>query len=509
MLRPLFRALGGDDPAEADLRRAAWAVVLAVTLLRLLIAWVQPLGADEAYAVAVAREGSLSFFDHPPLSFWLPVALARLTGIEHPFVYRLPFLVTGTAALVLMRAIGTRLGGPVVGLWALLLFGLAPFFLVSGGAQVVPDGTLVLGLALAVRGLLGCIEQTRAPIRDWLVVGLGLAVAMLSKYQAAWLPVAVALFMLLHPAGRRWWVQPGPWIAAALGALGMVPAILWNAQNGWASFAYQGGRAGGGFYPLTFLQMLAGQALFLLPTGLWAGLAGLWRGLRPPGRSAQTLLLALVALGPIVIFQWVYLRSPFGLPHWPMPGWQFALPLGALWLAARPAPARRRFLRWALGWFGVIALALGLFVFQARTGLLTRPFFATPPAWDDTSALFDYRGLKGALKARGLWDETDLVLSTNWVPAGLLDTALGGEKPMRVPAGRGAHHFAWLADARATGRGLMMLPVRLGREADAAARLLAAARKLDPEAEPLPPVILNRGAQPYVAVLLVRLTVTD
>ncbi len=58
--------------------RRMWVILALAAALRLAIGAYAPLGVDEAYATAIAREFSWSFFDHPPLGFWAPIAMARL-----------------------------------------------------------------------------------------------------------------------------------------------------------------------------------------------------------------------------------------------------------------------------------------------------------------------------------------------------------------------------------------------------------------------------------------------
>ncbi len=506
--------MAGHANATHDLPPAMarrWLIrLLAVSgLVKLLLAWAAPLIVDEAYATAVARGYSLSFFDHPPVSFWLSVALADLTGLDNPLIHRLPFLVAGLATIWVMYRIGEIIGGARVGLWSAALYAASPFFMLSGGLLAVPDGTLNLASALTVMFLLRILSRgDDGRLRDWTWVGLSLSLALASKYQAAWLPLAFLLFMILHPRGRRWFVHPGPWLAAGLGLLGLLPVILWNMGNGWASFAFQGGRAGGGVSLSNMALMLVGQALYLLPSGMFVALAGLWVAWRERGRADLALLL-LVASGPIVIFNYIYLTSAHPLAHWAMPGWQFALPLGALWLVRGSAVLGRRVARSSVAFAGALWLVLGMFVFQADTGLLTRPFFARPPKWDNTLALFDYRALRSALERRGLWKDADLIMASGWIDGGLIASALGDGRPMRIIPGGAAHHFAYLPGAQARGTALLLRPTLLPETAQAGADMLARARRIDPGAELLRPVILNRGGQPYVAVTVVRLRVKE
>ncbi len=486
-------------------RQILWRIVIYAFVFKLLIAIILPLGVDEAYATAVARQFSLSFFDHPPVSFWLPVIFANLTGIEHKLIYRLPFLLAGLATTPVMYLIGQEAGGRRAGIWSALLYAVAPFFMISAGVLVVPDGTLNLGLAVAVLFLVKIAKRDdAAPLRYWVYTGLALAFALASKYQAAWLPVAVLLFMVVTIKGRRWFLQPGPWIGAAIGLLGLLPVVLWNMQHDWVSFTFQSSRAGDGTNLKNLVLMLFLQALFLLPATLVVAVAALRQNLRR-GVASERFLLALIALGPILIFNYVFLTSARSLAHWPMPGWQFALPLAGIWLAGRTNRGLRRFYGWTLGSLVLIWVPVLALIIHADTGFLTRPFYDRAPKWDNTISLFDYGGLRAALETRGLWRTTDVFMASSWTYGGLLETALASRKPMRIVDRAGAHHFAYMRDAKASGAALFMAPATFQDQAKVSASSLAQAQKIDPGAKVLAPIILTRGGQPYVVVVLVRL----
>ncbi len=449
---------------------------------KILLAIYLPLGVDESYTIAVARQFSLSFFDHPPLGFWSPIVSARLFG-ESVLAYRLPFLIYGLGTGFMLYQIGVEIAGRRVGLWAAFLYNITPFFILSGGLFVVPDGPLDLSLAVAVWALLRIDRGARL----WPLVGVALAFAFASKYQAVLLPLAVVIYAALTPARRVWFRQSGPYIASAIAMLGLLPVLVWNAQHDWISFAFQGGRGGFGLHPENLARMLLGQAVYLLPL-VHLSLRGLVRGMRVPALR----LLAFVALTPVAVFNLYYLFASNSLPHWPMPGWLFTLPLAALLLDK----ARRPWGLYLAG--GIVWALLGLVTLQARTGLLTSPPL---PAWDRTMEVFDWRALEPALQDRGLLEGLDMIAVTDWQDGGRLSTALHGAYPLRVLGGD-PHHFRYLSGWNRGGKALLMQPAYVDQSPP---DLLAIARRIDPDARALPPVILKRGNAPYIAVALVAL----
>ncbi|NBW66730.1 hypothetical protein EBR44_13330, partial [bacterium] len=75
--RPPF----GRDPGTIVL-----AVLAVGAMLRYIIAATVGYGVDESYAVAIARQFSWSYFDHPPLLFWMIGGWAKLVGSEREVV---------------------------------------------------------------------------------------------------------------------------------------------------------------------------------------------------------------------------------------------------------------------------------------------------------------------------------------------------------------------------------------------------------------------------------------
>jgi len=490
-----------DPPGYASHRRFVVVLVLSF-LVRAGFAVSVPLGVDEAYAIAVAREFSWAFFDHPPVGFWSPMISAALGGVENPLVFRLPTLIYGALTTVMIYGIARQLAGPRAGLLAAILITVSPAFVFSG-VFILPDGPLNFGAAFSVYWSVRIAKSDdRAPILYWVLAGGGLALALASKYQAALVPVSVLGFMLLSPVGRRWFVQPGPYIAAMIGLIGIAPVVFWNLEHDWVSFRFHTGRVGAAISPLNMLLMSLGQLFYLLPPILIFAAIGLWRGLR--ARAPETQLVAMVALGPIVVFNLIFLFSANSFPHWTMPGWLVALPLAAIWLSALETPIWRRF-RAFLSWFAGLGLVVLLvLLLHLRFGVLTYGYSDPLPDWDDTINSFDYSELESEIQRLPEWENSDLIATTHWIDAGLISTALKNARPMKV-LGRDTHHFAFTRAQNATGSGLLLQIAGLASGERNLKRLLKRARKIDAAARALSPIVLSRGSRPYLVVNVVAL----
>ena len=427
----------------------ALAVIGAATLARLGLAATLPVGVDEAYSIGIARQFSLSYFDHPPLHLWLVGAWAKLWGSEDLLLLRLPFIALGALSSWLIYALGARLFGPVAGLWSTVIFNLAPVFGLAHAGLIFPDGPLIAA-ALAVALLVARIVLTPGDgqrLGLWALAGLMAGLAMLSKYHGVLLLLGLLLFLLTTRQGRRWLLTPGPWLAAAIAAVCFVPVLVWNAQHDWVSFAFQAGRgrvgSGADLRLLGPVESLLSQAVYLLP---WIAVplgAFLVRGVIGGPGNIQRWLLVCLAVLPIVIFTGLTLFGR-GLPHWQMPGWLFAIPLLGEALANAGRITRRLAVVIAIVTAVGLAALATVVTMQARWGSFDQQTLQIFGGTDPTDALLSWEPLKSELAARGLpTDDRTFIGTFNWVRAGELNALFGKQIPVLCLCSD-ARHFDYL-----------------------------------------------------------------
>lgn len=432
--------------------RQAVLVIATFLALRLGLAAVIPLSIDEAYAVVVSRSHSLSYFDHPPLGFALARLMADLTGCECRFAVRLPYVLLGSLSALLLFDLTRLAYGAVAAFWAVACYSVAPFFLISAGHFVVPDGPLDFFLLasawLAAPMLLG--SETRHGLPRWTLAGLALGLALMSKYQAGLFAISALAILVMTKSGRAQLRTPGPWLAAIVAALGLVPVMLWNMRHGWVSLAFQSGRGmeteGHLLHPANLGLTLLGQVAYLWPTIWLVAMACLWRAARPGAPPADRFFL-LIAAPPVVFFDVIALLSAHSLPHWSMSGFLFAFPLVGQWC--------RDFSRRHSGWlntsFAVPAIVVSLlavgFAIQARTGAFTRPLFDRAPKFDINWQIVDWSVLAGDTETSQTRARDSFVVASNWMQAARIGVAIGPGFPIQVLPGD-PRHFQFMDDER-------------------------------------------------------------
>ena len=474
---------------SADLPRPGMALLVLIgvaTTVRLVFAWLTGLGVDESYMVSAGRVLGGGYFDHPPASWWLSRGAALVLGTEAPLAVRLPFILLSALSTLLMYRLATRLYGPRAGFYAALAFTLAPMLGVTAGIFVLPDGPLLCALLCAALALLRALEAGRGrALGWWLLAGLCAGLALESKYTAILFLAGTFLFLILSPAHRFWLARVEPWLAALLALAIFAPVIAWNAEHGWASFAFQGGRAGNAWFrPWAPLLTWAGEAVFMTPW-LWLPLVWcVWQALRNRRGDWRYLLPLCLGLPGVLAF---VLISPFSrnvLFHWSACGYVLLLPLlgeaWACWMAAGNRHVRHT-LQFAAGFCVVALLLLGT---DARFGWSER--LGIPglrEAW--AADLRDWSELAPSLAEQGMLDRKDTaVAALLWHVAGKAAYGLGPEHRV-VCLCADARQFGIAAPVAAwTGKDLVVLAPAKSPEGTEAtiAPLFASVERLKPVA---------------------------
>lgn len=410
-------------------------IILLSTLIRLAFAAAFGLGIDESYMVAAGRALHIGYFDHPPASWWLTWAVTHLTGSEAPVVARAPFMALFALSTWLMYRLTRRLYSPQAGVAAALVMNLIPVLALTSGTWVLPDGPLDAALLGAALAMVRALEARRpASFGWWALAGLLAGIALFSKYTAAGVLAGAFVFLLTAPAHRHWLARAEPYLAALLALAVFSPVLVWNAQNDWASFAFQGSRAAAVVLrPLAPLRTLAGEALYVLPW-IWLPLMvvtvrAVCRGPRADWRGwfFACLGLPLVA-GFVIISLWSSRQVMF---HWAAPGYLMLVPLLGEAVARRLAAGDRLTRLWVRGTVALMVVvvlgAAALVRLDPMPGLWNRSQGARELVLDAV----DWTALPAELANRGLaTGPDDVIAAVNWREAGKLDYAFGGRVPV-------------------------------------------------------------------------------
>ncbi len=402
-------------------------VVLLLTLLALGLRLIrlanQPLWWDEGWSLFFATSGIREMLEltavdiHPPLYYLVLHSWIRVFGPGVVSV-RLLSVLLGTAAIPLLYAAGRRLAGHRGGMLAGLLLAISPFHIFYSQEVRMYGLVTLLGVAAFYFTTLWEARNGRPGIGAWLGYVLAAMAALCTAYYAAFLLLALNLYMLsrwlrARRSLREPSARPAPrlstWLGAQLAVLLLCLPWIWYAGGKLLTYVrFKVGVEGDpSFGPLVYLvRHLAafdwGHAEGMLAEWWWVGLLpliilllglgySLWRRHSDGGGATGPDLAYALPLGIVAVIVACGFAINLVLPFNPPRSERLllvALP-AYLVLFATGLLALGRTKRW------LATATTGLFVLLALVSLVC--FYATPRYRSD-----DYRPLVERVRALGL-----------------------------------------------------------------------------------------------------------
>jgi len=352
---PIARTPDGNRK-EPFLTLIFWSVLGITTLLHLVYALKLPLTGDEAYFWEWGRHPALGYYDHPPVAGWILWLTRHLFGDTMTAV-RLPAVLAGTVVVAVIHRLtlditGSRRSAALTGLLAMGV----PVINVLGILYTTDTPVLAAG---TLGGYFLFRAVHRGDNRAWIWTGICFAIVLGSKFLGVPLIGAAALYLLLNPGARRHLKSAGPYVAGLLSLMGMVPVVLWNAANHWATFTFNfSARHSAISISLKgVLDYLLGQALALSPMvlvfsiPLLAAAVPIWRKRGEDGGR----FAAFLALGPLGGLMVLSLVTKVGA-HWPGVAVPFLMVALGAKLCGGPKISRTCFATAATAWSITIIL---------------------------------------------------------------------------------------------------------------------------------------------------------
>tara|TARA_X000000368_G_scaffold352677_1_gene293577 strand:+ start:73 stop:1485 length:1413 start_codon:yes stop_codon:yes gene_type:complete len=460
-----------------------------------------PLLNDEAYAIAVSHNFSLSFFDHPPIGFWSSLIFSKFIN-ENLLFYRLPFILYGLGTTIVLYKLGQEIKNTYLGLWSALLYNLAPFYFFSGGLFVVPDAPLNLGIVL-VGYCLVRLHNNYSKNENYflLLLGLSLALCFASKYQGFLIGAGCLIVLYFSPKKILFLKNPIFYLCILVSVSGLLPSLIWNYQNNWISFQFHGSRQGFTLNLSNFLIMLFASFLYLLPQTILLPITKLFRIIKNKNFEIINLtpekILTLLALPNIIIFSIVYITSNKTFPHWIMPGWLLLLPIIANILVI--SYSRIKIITFYSSTIFVWSL-LVIIIFHSQTGILTN-YQKRIPNWDNTLELINWSAVKEPVEKiiKNLGDHNIKLAAFTWTEAGQFSTVMKKKYEILVIEGK-SHHFQFMKRTNQQ-KPTILVKLSLGTKPNTES-ILDRLKVVDHNAQHIKNIIIKRGNRHYATASL-------
>ncbi|MFC4141589.1 ArnT family glycosyltransferase [Pedobacter mendelii] len=241
----------------------AIAVIVFIRILSIFILGPMP---QDAYYYLYSQHPSLSYFDHPPA---IAVLLGFFTWLFGSNVLAIKLgdsiLTIGTVLLFYKLALEFYSKGQAIRSTIILLSTLMVSIL---SLVSTPDTPLIFFWTLSLFTLYRAIKLDKKIY--WIFGGIAMGLAFDSKYTAVFLPFGLLSFLVLSAFHRRLLATVWPWLSCIIMILFSAPVIIWNFQNQFASFVFQGGERIGqisafSIKPRFIFGLLGHQLALLMP----------------------------------------------------------------------------------------------------------------------------------------------------------------------------------------------------------------------------------------------------
>ena len=457
---------------ESNAARSTVILIAVTFFIRLLIAAYTGLGNGESYYFRGAIHLDWSYFDQPPLFFWLGGLSIRVLGLTN-LGLRFPSVLMFAGTSWLLFVIARKFFNAKSGFWAVTVMNLSALFTIGVACWYQPDAPLMFFWMLStyyIIKVLGIGEEKpldsttdKAKIyRLWIIIGICMGLATLSKYHVLFLFAGVFMFIATNKKQRHWLTHPGPYLAIIITIIMAFPVLWWNYENNWISFVWQGSRAGTRDANFQihfdwFIRSILGQAAWLLPWIWFPTIRQLfvsWK-LRVQARYSINFWMAVL---PIIFFTvltlWADLQYHF---HWQAPGYMMLfMPLGFAIdkaLSGTDNKVKRLTRRWLNFSICFTIITITVMGFHLVTGF----WQSYGPKWvvslgggeiDPTIQGVDYDDVMTRFEKEGwLQNKNVFAGSTRWWLAGKIDWALKGKKDI-ICFNRDPRNLAFLVDPK-------------------------------------------------------------
>ncbi len=248
---------------------------------------------DELYFIVCGGRPAWGYVDQPPLIPLLASWSHALFG--HSLVgFRLIPALALSATVALSVVFARTLGGGRFAQWLVgicVLF--SPYFLALGQLFITdifqPLTWLACGWFLVRLAKSG-------DERWWIPVGVVVGLSLLSKYAIAFYVVALGIGLLATPQ-RRSLKRPWFYVCALIGAMLVLPNVLWQQAHGWPFLELGKAAVNGKNVALSPVAFFAQQLLLMGPLAAPVWIAGLWACLHRPTLAVyRTFAIAYVIL---------------------------------------------------------------------------------------------------------------------------------------------------------------------------------------------------------------------
>ncbi len=466
-----------STPATSYQKKIWW--LIGVTIIaKIVLSYFLELGNDEVYYYTYAVQPDWNHFDHPGMVGWM----MRLTSLNLHWVSTLSMrlgsiICAGLASLVIFKT-GTIIKDEKAGYIAAWMYTLSIYTSLIAGLFVLPDSPQLLFFTLSIYWMTKWVIQPSSfTTKHWLLLGVYIGLATLSKVHGLYLWVGFGAFILFHQIKTL--QNTRVYLSILITLLCIVPIVYWNFQNDFITYRYHSQRVmHTGLLLDSFLQQIVGEIIYQNPLVYLAAIIALLNvkkikvllsahnqiitqsDSKEATSRAQTINLLMWLSLPLIFTFWTISLFNPTLPHWTGPGFIGLFIIAGVYWSQRlennqdsSIRSMPLILKGALGLLGasILGFLLLVYTFPRQLGSTKMENLGEYNPINDVtgweSFTESFTKIVAQDKKIGLMQETDPIITHKWFPAGhlLFYTAKPlNKRVIAIGSLDDIHKFAWL-----------------------------------------------------------------
>ena len=442
-------------------KKTIWLIGIAI-IVKVALSFLLELGNDEVYYYTYAVQPDWNHFDHPPMVGWMiQLSTLNLNWVS-TLSMRLGSILAAAISTWIVFRIGALIHNERAGWIAALLYTCSIYTSIIAGLFIMPDSPQLLFFTGSIYLMIKWVVKPHLFTKlNWLVLGLLIGLATLSKVHGLYLWIGFGGFLLFHQLKTL--KQPFLYIAVFITLLALIPILYWNIEYDFITYKFHSKRVlHSGIQVASFFQQIAGEFFYqnplvyiscLIPLLQFKKLKAIFQVQSTSNQKSTSLvsLLLWLSLPLIALFWSISLFNPT-LPHWTGPGFIALFLLAGVYWSETSKKLIPNLIQWALGFFVVLVIGfIGLVhVFPIQLGSKSPDNLGEynpindVTGWNQFSV--EFKTLVQQDTSGGMQAKAPIIVS-KWFPAGhiLFYTARSTQKQViAIGALEDVHKFAWL-----------------------------------------------------------------
>ena len=441
-------------------QKKLWWLIGISIVVKIILSFFLELGNDEVYYYTYAVQPDWNHFDHPPMVGWM----IRISTFNLHWLSALSMrwgsLVCAAIATIVIFESGTLLKNEKAGWIAALLYNLSIYTSIIAGLFVMPDSPQLLFFCLSIYMMLSWVMKPHIfSLTDWILLGLFVGLATMSKVHGLYLWAGFGLFILFNQIKTL--KEKGFYISILITLICIIPIVYWNFKNDFITYTYHSKRVTHtGISFSSFIQQIGGEFFYQNPLVYIAIVIALWRikKVKFQAKNAQAINLLLWLSIPLILIFWILSFFNSTLPHWTGPAFISLFLIAGVYWSSYSRKAIPILIRFAIVFMGIAMVGfvgiVKIFPKQLGSEKLENLGEYNPindvSGWtyfsEEFSKLVQKDGVEGKMSKNAP------IVVHKWFPGGhlLFYTApLINASVIAIGALEDVHKFAWLNQAQA------------------------------------------------------------